>query len=92
MGKGEGKGTGAEKGFDEEMGARPLARTIQEYIKKPIADELLFGSLKHGGIVRVLRDKDDSSQLAFEYIPEDPKTAEPDEGEGDKADEEERVR
>ncbi|MCI5046955.1 MAG: ATP-dependent Clp protease ATP-binding subunit ClpA [Aquisalinus sp.] len=80
----------AEKGFDEEMGARPLARTIQEYIKKPIADELLFGSLKNGGIVRVLRDKDDASQLAFEYIPEDPKKIE--EGEGDKADEEERVR
>ncbi|MGV6800391.1 MAG: ATP-dependent Clp protease ATP-binding subunit ClpA [bacterium] len=62
----------ATKGFDEEMGARPLARVIQEYIKKPIADEILFGALKQGGVVRVLRDKDDSSKLKFEFIPEDP--------------------
>ncbi len=60
----------AERGFDEEMGARPLARTIQEYVKKPIADEILFGSLKNGGVVRVLVDTKDSAKLAFEYIPE----------------------
>jgi ATP-dependent Clp protease ATP-binding subunit ClpA len=60
----------AERGFDEEMGARPLARTIQEHIKKPIADEILFGSLKKGGIVRVFINDKDKSKLAFEYIPE----------------------
>ena len=80
----------SEKGFDEEMGARPLARTIQEYIKKPIADELLFGSLKNGGIVRVLTDSNDNSRLAFEYIPEDPQAAKP--GEGDAEVEEETVK
>ena len=60
----------AERGFDEEMGARPLARTIQEHVKKPIADEILFGSLKEGGIVKVLVDKDDPKKLAFEYLPD----------------------
>ena len=44
----------AETGYDEKFGARPLARVIQEHIKKPLADELLFGKLLHGGIVRVL--------------------------------------
>ena len=42
-----------EKGYDEKMGARPLARVIQEEIKKPLADELLFGRLAKGGIVKV---------------------------------------
>ena len=44
----------AETGYDEKFGARPLARVIQEHIKKPLADELLFGKLLHGGTVRVL--------------------------------------
>jgi ATP-dependent Clp protease ATP-binding subunit ClpA len=39
----------AEHGYDPKMGARPMSRTIQQYIKKPIADELLFGDLAHGG-------------------------------------------
>jgi len=43
----------AEKGYDDRMGARPLARVIQEYIKKPLADELLFGKLAKGGLIRV---------------------------------------
>lgn len=43
----------AEKGYDDKMGARPLARVIQEHIKKPLAEELLFGKLTKGGIVRV---------------------------------------
>jgi ATP-dependent Clp protease ATP-binding subunit ClpA len=42
-----------EKGYDDKMGARPLARVIQEEIKKPLAEELLFGSLAKGGIVKV---------------------------------------
>ncbi|KQV81351.1 ATP-dependent Clp protease ATP-binding subunit ClpA [Rhizobium sp. Root1220] len=43
----------AEKGYDEKMGARPLARVIQDVIKKPLANEILFGKLKKGGVVSV---------------------------------------
>jgi ATP-dependent Clp protease ATP-binding subunit ClpA len=43
----------ADKGYDDKMGARPLGRTIQEYIKKPLAEELLFGTLSKGGHVKV---------------------------------------
>ena len=43
----------AEKGYDDRMGARPLARVIQETIKKPLAEELLFGRLTKGGLVKV---------------------------------------
>ncbi|MDO5528492.1 MAG: ATP-dependent Clp protease ATP-binding subunit ClpA [Paracoccus sp. (in: a-proteobacteria)] len=48
----------AEKGYDDKMGARPLGRVIQETIKKPLAEELLFGRLTKGGVVRVLIDGD----------------------------------
>jgi ATP-dependent Clp protease ATP-binding subunit ClpA len=56
-------------GYDELMGARPMARVIQEYIKKPLADEVLFGRLKSGGHVRVVVTTDDTgkSNLGFEY-------------------------
>ncbi|MGR3696492.1 MAG: ATP-dependent Clp protease ATP-binding subunit ClpA [Sagittula sp.] len=43
----------ADKGYDDKMGARPLGRVIQEHIKKPLAEELLFGKLTKGGIVKV---------------------------------------
>jgi ATP-dependent Clp protease ATP-binding subunit ClpA len=43
----------AGKGYDKQFGARPLARVIQEHIKKPLAEELLFGRLAKGGVVRV---------------------------------------
>jgi ATP-dependent Clp protease ATP-binding subunit ClpA len=43
----------AEKGYDDRMGARPLGRVIQEHIKKPLAEELLFGKLAKGGNVKV---------------------------------------
>jgi len=43
----------AERGYDDKMGARPLGRVIQEHIKKPLAEELLFGKLSKGGIVKV---------------------------------------
>jgi ATP-dependent Clp protease ATP-binding subunit ClpA len=59
-----------EKGYDDSFGARPLARVIQENIKKPIADEILFGQLKNGGTVRVLLDRE-NDRLAFEFIPAD---------------------
>jgi ATP-dependent Clp protease ATP-binding subunit ClpA len=42
-----------DKGYDAKMGARPLGRVIQEYIKKPLAEELLFGALVKGGLVKV---------------------------------------
>jgi ATP-dependent Clp protease ATP-binding subunit ClpA len=54
----------AVRGYDPIMGARPLARTIQEHIKKPLAEELLFGRLAKGGAVKVTV-KDD--KLAFAY-------------------------
>ena len=43
----------AERGFDPQMGARPMARVIQEHIKRQLADELLFGALEGGGKVTV---------------------------------------
>ncbi|WP_226554085.1 MULTISPECIES: ATP-dependent Clp protease ATP-binding subunit ClpA [Celeribacter] len=43
----------ADKGYDDKMGARPLGRVIQEHIKKPLAEELLFGKLSKGGVVKV---------------------------------------
>ncbi|RQW61963.1 ATP-dependent Clp protease ATP-binding subunit ClpA [Vibrio viridaestus] len=57
----------AVKGYDKAMGARPMARVIQEQVKKPLANELLFGSLVDGGTVKVSLDgKDD--KLAFTCI------------------------
>ncbi len=50
----------AEKGYDPKMGARPMARVIQEHIKRPLAEELLFGSLAGGGSVRISVAKDGS--------------------------------
>ncbi|MCB2098127.1 MAG: ATP-dependent Clp protease ATP-binding subunit ClpA [Parvularculaceae bacterium] len=64
----------AKRGFDEEMGARPLGRVIQEHVKKPIADEILFGRLKQGGVVKVMLDPDDEEKLAFEFLPDESKT------------------
>jgi len=46
----------AEKGYDPKMGARPMARVIQEHVKRPLAEELLFGKLEEGGTVRVTLD------------------------------------
>jgi len=53
----------AERGYDPKMGARPMARTIQQYIKKPLADELLFGDLAQGGHL-IIHLEDD--ELTFE--------------------------
>ena len=53
----------AERGYDPKMGARPMARTIQQYIKKPLAEELLFGELAHGGHLIVHLEND---ELTFE--------------------------
>ena len=59
-----------EKGYDKLYGARPMGRLIQEKIKQPLAEELLFGKLVHGGEVNVkLKD----GALAFEIVPAAPK-------------------
>ncbi|EAP92529.1 MULTISPECIES: ATP-dependent Clp protease ATP-binding subunit ClpA [Vibrio] len=55
----------AERGYDKTMGARPMGRVIQEKLKKPLANELLFGSLVDGGTVKVSLIKDD---LDFIYV------------------------
>jgi ATP-dependent Clp protease ATP-binding subunit ClpA len=54
----------AQKGYDRTMGARPLARLIQDQIKKPLAEEILFGKLENGGRVEVLVR---NGELAFEF-------------------------
>jgi ATP-dependent Clp protease ATP-binding subunit ClpA len=58
----------AQKGYDPKMGARPMARVIQEYIKRPLAEELLFGKLVGGGQVRVSVTSDQSA-LMLECLP-----------------------
>jgi len=54
----------AEKGYDPRMGARPMSRVIKDHIKKPLANELLFGALVNGGTVRV---KLEGEELAFDF-------------------------
>jgi ATP-dependent Clp protease ATP-binding subunit ClpA len=72
----------ADKGYDERMGARPLGRVIQEHIKKPLADEVLFGRLKKGGTVRisVVGENGDSKlklDAVADEVPVKPKKEEP---------------
>ncbi|MCJ8309264.1 MAG: AAA family ATPase, partial [Rhizobiaceae bacterium] len=64
----------AKKGYDDRMGARPLGRVIQEYVKKPLADEVLFGKLKKGGTVKVGVEKkeDGETGLKLEAMPDKP--------------------
>jgi ATP-dependent Clp protease ATP-binding subunit ClpA len=57
----------AMKGYDKAMGARPMGRVIQEKLKKPLANELLFGCLVDGGTVRVNLK---GEELKFEYLSE----------------------
>ena len=68
----------AERGYDPTMGARPMARIIQEQIKRPLAEELLFGSLAKGGHVKIVIGEDGNLQLnsepllkELEHLPED---------------------
>ncbi|OZH91826.1 ATP-dependent Clp protease ATP-binding subunit ClpA [Salmonella enterica] len=56
----------AEKGYDRAMGARPMARVIQDNLKKPLANELLFGSLVDGGQVTVALDKEKNA-LTYDF-------------------------
>ncbi len=67
-----------DNGYDEAMGARPMARVIQQHIKTPLADEVLFGRLKNGGTVRVVvAEEEGAKKLAFIY-PEGPALPRPD--------------
>jgi ATP-dependent Clp protease ATP-binding subunit ClpA len=68
----------SERGYDAKMGARPMARIIQEYIKRPLAEELLFGSLENGGHVKITVGEDGDLELIAEpvlkelaHLPED---------------------
>ena len=65
----------ATRGYDEHMGARPLARVIQESIKKPLADEVLFGRLTKGGHVTVRVG--DNDELAFDIEEAPPRPSAP---------------
>jgi len=73
-----------ENGYDDAMGARPMARLIQSTIKTPLADEVLFGRLKDGGLVRVVLKKPEDAEakagrkdsLGFEF-PDGPVTPKP---------------
>ncbi|PWE16490.1 ATP-dependent Clp protease ATP-binding subunit ClpA [Marinicauda salina] len=80
----------ADKGYDDKFGARPLGRVIQEHVKKPLADEILFGQLKKGGVVKVDVDPADPERLDFEIIPAD--RLKPNKPKGSKTKDEETVR
>jgi ATP-dependent Clp protease ATP-binding subunit ClpA len=73
----------ADKGYDERMGARPLGRVIQEHIKKPLAEEVLFGRLKKGGTVRVTVETKETGETGLKLealgddVPVKPKKEEP---------------
>ena len=60
----------AQRGYDDQMGARPLARVIQEHVKKPLADEVLFGKLASGGTVKVIVEtaENGDTKLGFVYF------------------------
>ena len=79
----------AERGYEPLYGARPLARVIQEFVKKPLAEELLFGKLAKGGSVKVgLKE----GALVFDIVEAAPPALpKPEEGEGDAEREPEQV-
>ena len=69
----------AEKGYDKKMGARPMARLIDEKVKEALVDELLFGRLENGGSVKVDLDED-KDELTFEFAEEWAEVVTADEG------------
>ncbi|MEO6718290.1 MAG: ATP-dependent Clp protease ATP-binding subunit ClpA [Novosphingobium sp.] len=67
-----------DRGYDKLYGARPMARLIQEKVKQPLAEELLFGKLEHGGEVHVsVKESDGDKALAFELTPAPPRLIKP---------------
>ena len=77
----------SKRGYDKLYGARPMARVIQEKVKQPLAEELLFGKLAHGGEVHVsLKEADDGTRaLSFELTPAPPKVVKKRPGKAKKA-------
>ena len=59
----------AGKGFDPEMGARPMKRVIQNKIKRPLADDLLFGALSEGGEVDIILSRKQGEELKIRTRP-----------------------
>ena len=78
----------ARKGYDPSFGARPLSRVIQEHIKKPMADELIFGKLSRGGLVEVRLEGD---ALVFDYKPSDKPVKSSDKPDEDETDSEDKI-
>ncbi|MCO4772988.1 MAG: ATP-dependent Clp protease ATP-binding subunit ClpA [Deltaproteobacteria bacterium] len=75
-----------DEGFDPQFGARPMARVIQEHVKKPISKELLFGELVHGGVMQVDGDENGLQFKvleSYEPLPDDDEGLEDDEPEPD---------
>ncbi len=66
----------ASKGYSEQYGARPMARVIQNEIKRPLADEILFGKLVNGGHVELDVDENDASKLKMSFTETDKPSAE----------------
>ena len=66
----------ADEVYDEKMGARPISRKIQEHIKKPLADMVLFGALSKGGIAKVTVDSQGEG-LSVEAVTEKAEEAVP---------------
>ncbi len=66
----------ARKGYDPKMGARPMARVIQEHIKRPLAEDLLFGKLVGGGHVRVTVTEDGAALQLFTRATDEPELIE----------------
>ncbi|HXT09548.1 MAG TPA: ATP-dependent Clp protease ATP-binding subunit ClpA [Roseiarcus sp.] len=64
----EARGWLVTNGYDDSMGARPMARVIQTQIKTPLADEVLFGRLKNGGVVRVVVIADDKGEKKLGFV------------------------
>ena len=60
-----------DEGYDKKMGARPLAKVINKHIKKPLADELLFGAIQSGGIIKISVKKD---KIDLNFLPINKKT------------------
>ena len=58
-----------KKGFERKMGARPLQRTIDEYIKKPLSKEILFGKLTNGGVVEISIKNDTLKLHVVDVLP-----------------------
>jgi ATP-dependent Clp protease ATP-binding subunit ClpA len=67
-----------ERGYDQAMGARPMARVIQTHIKTPLADEVLFGRLKSGGTVRVVTAGSGADSKLVFVFPDGPVLPRPD--------------